>query len=239
MKTKFKTVLKQAEGMKATGIVIPPEAVAALGSSKKPPVKVTINGYTYRNTVAVMGGVFMVGVSAEHREAAGLKAGDPIEVTLELDSEPRTVELPADLAAALAKKKSARAAFDASSPSARKEFVRQVESAKAQETRDRRIAVIVDKLGKVAGESMPAKKTAAPANDLPANIGAPATRAVASAGIASLKQLAKHSEADILALHGVGAKAVGILRVALHDKGLSFKAKSSIPAGDANRVRDT
>ncbi len=148
MKAKFTTVLKQAEGMKATGIVIPPEAVAALGTSKKPPVKVTINGYTYRSTVAVMGGAFMVGVGAEHRDAAGLKAGDPIEVTLELDAEPRTVELPADLAAALAKKKGARAAFDASSPSARKEFMRQVESAKAQETRERRIAVIVEKLGK-------------------------------------------------------------------------------------------
>lgn len=148
MKSKFKTVLKQAEDMNATGIVIPPEAIAALGTSKKPPVKVTINGYTYRNTVAVMGGIFMVGVSAEHRKAAGLKAGDSIDVTLELDTESRTVELPADLAAALAKKKGARAAFDASAPSARKEFVRQVESAKAQETRERRIAAIVTKLGK-------------------------------------------------------------------------------------------
>ncbi len=146
MKTKFKTVLKQAEDMNATGFVVPSDAVAALGTSKKPPVKVTINGYTYRNTVAVMGGVFMLGVSAEHRKAAGLKANDRIEVTLELDTEPRTVELPADLAAALAKKKGARAAFDASAPSARKEFVRQVESAKAQETRERRITVIVAKL---------------------------------------------------------------------------------------------
>lgn len=132
--------------MKATGIPVPAKAVAALGSHKKPPVKVTIGAYTYRSTIAAYGEVFMIPLSAEHRTAAGLKAGDKIEVTLELDTEPRTVELPADLAAALDKVKGARAAFDASAPSARKEFVRQVESAKAQETRERRIAAIVAKL---------------------------------------------------------------------------------------------
>jgi uncharacterized protein YdeI (YjbR/CyaY-like superfamily) len=89
----------------------------------------------------------MLPVSAEHREAAGIKAGDEIEVTLELDTEPRTVEVPDDLAAALAAKPGARAAFDALSYTNRKEYVRQVETAKAQETRDRRIAGIVAKLG--------------------------------------------------------------------------------------------
>lgn len=141
----FRTTL-QLHGKTATGIEIPPEIIASLGTSKKPAVLVTLNGYTYRNTVAVMGGKFMVGVSAEHREAAGVKAGDTLDITLELDTAPRNVELPNDLAAALAAVAGARAAFDASSPSKRKEFVRQVEDAKTEETRARRIATVVSKV---------------------------------------------------------------------------------------------
>ena len=141
----FRTTL-QLHGKTATGIEIPPEIIASLGTSKKPAVLVTLNGYTYRNTVAVMGGKFMVGVSAEHREAAGVKAGDTLDITLQLDTAPRNVELPNDLAAALAAVAGARAAFDASSPSKRKEFVRQVEDAKTEETRARRIATVVSKV---------------------------------------------------------------------------------------------
>jgi hypothetical protein len=130
-----------------TGIEVPPEVIAQLGTSKKPPVVVTVAGYTYRNTVAVMGGHYMISLSKANREAAGVKGGDKVEVTLELDTAPRTVDVPDDLAAALAAKPGARAAFDASSPSKRKEFVRQVEDAKTRETRERRIAGIVAKLG--------------------------------------------------------------------------------------------
>jgi uncharacterized protein YdeI (YjbR/CyaY-like superfamily) len=146
MAVTFTTTLLKAEGMNATGISVPAEVIAALGPKKRPPVKVTLNGYTYRSTVAAYGDVFMLGVSAEHRAAAGVKAGDQVEVTLELDVEPRTVEVPDDLAAALAEKPGARAAFDALSYTMRKEYVRQVESAKAQETRTRRIAGIIAKL---------------------------------------------------------------------------------------------
>jgi hypothetical protein len=142
----FRTTLL-LEGKTATGIKVPAEVVKSLGSHKKPPVRVTIGSHTYRSTIAAYGDVFMLPVSAEHREAAGIKAGDEIEVTLELDTEPRTVEVPDDLAAALAAKPGARAAFDALSYTNRKEYVRQVETAKAQETRDRRIAGIVAKLG--------------------------------------------------------------------------------------------
>jgi uncharacterized protein YdeI (YjbR/CyaY-like superfamily) len=120
--------------------------IAQLGTSKKPAVIVTVAGYTYRNTVAVLGGAFMISLSKANREAAGVKAGDEVEVTLELDTEPRTVDLPDDLAAALAETPGARAAFDKLAYSMRKEYVRQVESAKAQETRSRRIAGIVAKL---------------------------------------------------------------------------------------------
>jgi hypothetical protein len=142
MKTTFSTTLLQAEGMNATGIQVPDEAVAALGKGKRPAVKVTVNGYTYRSTVASMGGVFMIGFAAEHRAASGINAGDAIEVTLELDEAPRTVEVPADLAAAL-DAGGLRAAFDAAAPSKRKEFVRQVEDAKTEDTRQRRIAKII------------------------------------------------------------------------------------------------
>ncbi len=147
MKTTFTTTVWKDKEMNATGLEVPDDAVAALGKGKRHPVKVSLNGYTYRSTIAVMGGVCMLPLSAENREAAGLKAGDEVEVTLELDTEPRIVVVPEDLAAALSHKQGAQAEFDALSYSARKELVRQVESAKAQETRDRRIAGIVAKLG--------------------------------------------------------------------------------------------
>ncbi|MBZ0292339.1 MAG: YdeI/OmpD-associated family protein [Anaerolineae bacterium] len=139
----FTTTLLQEEGMNATGIAVPPEIVAELSSKKRTPVKVTINGFTYRTTIATSGDVFMLPVSAERRDAAGIKAGDEVAVTLELDTEPRTVEVPDDLAAALAEKPGARETFDALAYSKRKEFVRQVEDAKTQETRQRRIDKIV------------------------------------------------------------------------------------------------
>ena len=143
----FKTTVQQAEGLNATGIQVPAQVIAALGTSKRPKVKINLNGYTYRTTIAPFGDVFMLPLSQAHREASGLKAGDEVEVTLELDLEPRTVEVPEDLAAALAEKPGAREAFDALSYSGRKEYARQVEEAKAQETRERRIAGIVAKLG--------------------------------------------------------------------------------------------
>ena len=79
---------------------MPPENIAELGKGKKPPVKVTLNGFTYATTVAAFGDVYMIPLSKERREAAGVQAGDTVEVTLELDTEPRTVTIPEDLAAA-------------------------------------------------------------------------------------------------------------------------------------------
>jgi hypothetical protein len=147
MKTTFTTKILKDDKVNATGITVPAEAIAALGGKKKPPVIVTVNGFTYRTTVAAYGDVFMLPLSQERRAAAGVEAGDIVEVTLELDTEPRIVEVPGDLATALVEKPGARAAFDALSYSTRKEHVRQVESAKALETRERRIAKIVGSLG--------------------------------------------------------------------------------------------
>lgn len=142
---KFKTTLLQAKGMNATGIEIPTEIVEGFGQGKRPKVVLTFKGHTYRSTVAVMGGKFMIGVPAEHREAAGASAGDKIEVLLELDTAPRIVEVPDDLAAAL-KKAKLQAAFDALSYTHRKEHVRAINEAKAAETRQRRIDRCLDML---------------------------------------------------------------------------------------------
>ena len=142
MQAIFTTAVTQEEGMNATGLPIPAEAVATLDSGKRPKVKISFNGYTYRSTVAAYGDVFMLPLSKEHREAAGVQAGDEVEVTLELDTEPHTVEVPDDLAMAL-EEGGVTAVFDALAPSKRKEHVRQVTSAKAAETRQRRIAKIV------------------------------------------------------------------------------------------------
>ncbi len=114
--------------------------VEALGQGKRPPVLVTIDGYTYRNTVAVMGGVYMIGVSAAHRAAAGVAAGDEVEVDLELDTEPRVVTVPDDFAAALAVDTDAQRTFDAASYSNRQRIVLSIEDARTDETRQRRIA---------------------------------------------------------------------------------------------------
>jgi len=146
MQVTFTTTVLKDDKVNATGLPVPAEAVAALGKGKKPPVKVNIGSHTYRSTVAAYGDVFMLPLSAENRQAAGVKAGDQVEVTIELDTEPRTVEVPQDLKHALAQKPGATAAFEALSFSIRKEYVRQVESAKAQETRQRRITNIVAKL---------------------------------------------------------------------------------------------
>lgn len=152
MMQKFRAVILQS-GKTATGIEVPPEVVAALGTSKKPAVRVTLNGYTYRNTVATMGGKFMLSVSAEVREKAGVQGGDEVEVTLELDTEKRTVTVPPELAAALAKNAKARTAFEALSYSNQLRYVLAVEGAKTEETRQRRIEKTVSEL-----KAMPAKK---------------------------------------------------------------------------------
>jgi hypothetical protein len=136
---RFRTTVQQA-GKTATGIQVPEAVVEALGSGKRPPVKVTINGYTYRSTVAVVGGAHMVGVSAESRAGAGIVGGDEVEVDIELDTAPREVAVPADLAAALDAEPNARRTFDKLSYSNKSWHVLQVTGAKSEETRQRRIA---------------------------------------------------------------------------------------------------
>jgi hypothetical protein len=136
---RFRTTVRQS-GKTTTGIQVPDEVIEALGSGKRPAVKVTVNGYTYRSTVAVLGGVYMVGLSAEHRANASVTGGDEVDVDLELDTAPREVAVPVDLAAALDAEPAARRTFDGLSFSNKSWHVLQIDGAKTEETRQRRIA---------------------------------------------------------------------------------------------------
>jgi Bacteriocin-protection, YdeI or OmpD-Associated/Domain of unknown function (DUF1905) len=134
---RFRAELRQS-GKTATGIRVPDEIVAALGS-KRPPVRVTINGHSYRSTIASMKGEFMLPVSAEHRLGAGIAAGDALTVDVELDTEPRLVTVPPDFAAALGADDVAKKFFDGLSYSHQRAYLTWIEDTKKAETRQRRI----------------------------------------------------------------------------------------------------
>ena len=142
---RFRATILQT-GKTTAGIEVPPEVVEALGAGKRPPVRVTLNGYSYRTTVAVMGGTYMISVSSEHRAASGLKGGDIVDVDLELDTAPREVSVPPELDAALDAEPAARATFDRLSYSNKSWHALQVTGAKTEETRQRRIAKSIEAL---------------------------------------------------------------------------------------------
>ena len=142
---RFRTTI-QLEGKTATGFRVPAEVVDGLEKGKRPPVRVTIGGHSYRSTVAVFGDVFMLPLAAEHRLAAGVSAGDEVEVELDLDTEPREVVVPPDFAEALDADPDARRFFDGLSYSNKRRFVLSIEDAKTVETRQRRIAGAVRRL---------------------------------------------------------------------------------------------
>jgi Bacteriocin-protection, YdeI or OmpD-Associated/Domain of unknown function (DUF1905) len=142
---RFRATL-ETNGRTATGLEVPESVVERLGAGKRPPVLVTLHEHTYRTTVARMGGRFLIPVSAEVRTAAGVAAGDELDVGIELDDGPRTVEVPADLAEALAGSPDAARRWETLSYTHRKEWVRSVEEAKKPETRSRRVAAAVSAL---------------------------------------------------------------------------------------------
>ena len=126
-------------GKTATGVPVPEEVVTTLGSSKRPLVRVTINGHTYRSTLASRGGQFMLPISAENRACAGVAAGEEVEVDIELDTEPREVTVPPNLAEALERDVDAKRYFEGLSYSQKQRHVLPIEQAKTAETRQRRI----------------------------------------------------------------------------------------------------
>jgi hypothetical protein len=133
-------------GKTATGIHVPDHVVESLGAGRRPPVQATINGHSYPSTIASMGGRFMLPVSAENRSCAGVSAGDEVDVQVELDTNPRTVDVPTDLADALGRDADAKRRFDQLSYSHQRRYVLSVEGAKQPETRKRRIDKTVAEL---------------------------------------------------------------------------------------------
>jgi hypothetical protein len=142
---KFQVIVEQS-GKTATGIRVPAEVVDSLGRGRRPPVSVTIGGYTYRSTIGVMGGQFMLPLSAENRAAAGVAAGDAVEVEVELDNQRREVSVPADFTEALSQDVTARQAFDKLPNSHKQRWVLSITSAKADQTRQRRIDNAIEAL---------------------------------------------------------------------------------------------
>jgi len=129
-----------------TGICVPNEVVEKLGAGKKPPVKVTVNNFTYKSSIAVMGGKFMIGVSAAIRSKTGIKGGDKVTVIVELDTQPREVTLPADFEDALAKNAEAKQFYEQLSYSNKQRYVLPIGQAKTEETRQRRIEKAIQDL---------------------------------------------------------------------------------------------
>ncbi|WP_224702650.1 YdeI/OmpD-associated family protein [Devosia aquimaris] len=134
-----------------TGIEVPPAVIEALGGDKKPAVVITIGSFTYRSTVGVMGGKFLIPLSAERRQASGLKGGDAVTVQLERDETPREVVVPEDLAAKLAENPAAQAAFSSLSYSQQLRHVLSVTDARTEETRQRRIEKVLSTMVGSAG----------------------------------------------------------------------------------------
>jgi hypothetical protein len=142
---RFRTTIL-GTGKTTTGIPVPEEVIEALASGRKPPVRVTVGGHTYRSSIATVDGRSMIGLSAENRAAAGVGAGDEVEVEVELDTAPREVSVPPALAEALDRDPAAKAVFDGLSYSRRLRYALDVEGAKTDETRTRRLEKAIESL---------------------------------------------------------------------------------------------
>lgn len=138
----------ESSGKTTTGFEVPESVVDELGGGKHPKVSVTVNGYTFRTSIARMGGRYLLGVSAERREGAGVRAGEVLDVDVELDAALREVDLPEDLAAALDADPAAKAFWDSLSYSKQQWHVLQVTGAKKAETRANRVVKSIDLLRK-------------------------------------------------------------------------------------------
>lgn len=142
----FRTTLWAAGGNNV-GIVVPEETVLGFGRGKRVPVVVTIDGdYTYRTTIASMGGRFLISFNAETRAATGKGAGDEIEVGLDVDDAPRTVDVPAELARAFEADPVAATAWSTLSFSKQRAHAESVSSAKSDDTRTRRVQNVLEAL---------------------------------------------------------------------------------------------
>lgn len=144
MQVKYNTTIVRRGN--TTGIQVPEDILEQLNGGKKPLVKVTLNGYTYRSAVGKMDGEFMISLSAENRTNANVQGGQTLEVTIELDNEPRTVELPEELQAEFDRNEDAKTAYEKLAPSRKKALVLFINEAKTDETRKKRIEKAINSL---------------------------------------------------------------------------------------------
>ena len=147
---KFRAEVEPHERMR--GLEVPREVVEALGGGKRPPVTITINGHAWKSRVAIMRGRHLIGLSNANRAAGRLVVGEEVEVELALDTEPRVVIEPADLARALDADPVARAAYDRLAHTHRRGLVLGIEGAKKPETRARRVERAVARLRSASQE---------------------------------------------------------------------------------------
>lgn len=138
-------LLEKHKNSEATGITIPFDVEQVFGA-KRVPVKVFINGADYRSTIFRRKGEYLLVIPKMFRDAAGVKAGETINVELEKDLEPRVIEAPPDLRKSLDKNKDAEEIWEKQSYTHKREFVMAIEDAKREETRARRIQKTVDEL---------------------------------------------------------------------------------------------
>ena len=185
----------------ATGIEVPAEIVTALGGGKRPKVAITINGHTWRSRVASMGGRFIVGISAANRAACGIAERDKVEAELQLDTAPRVVAEPPDLAEALDGDPQARAAFDRLAYGLKRKHVHAIQDAKTPQTRQRRIAKLITtirehpNMGEDAGPAATAGGTPALPEPVPDQAGSYSFRRAGppdAAAVAALVHAAYH-----------------------------------------------
>lgn len=141
---KFKTTIFQKGNN--LGIEVPETIIQQLGAGKKPPVVVVIKNYTYKSTVGVMGGTFLIPFSSEHRKHIELNGGEIFEVSIDVDKDSRRIELPTVLKDKLKNDKSAQEFFESLSPSYQKKIVISIESAKTEETLNKRLEKIASDL---------------------------------------------------------------------------------------------
>lgn len=143
---RFRAELRSAGDSGGAGFDVPLDVAAALSDAKRPPVTVTINGFEFRTRLAVYGGQPMVGVSKANRAGAGIDIGDAFDVLIAVDTAPREIAVPPDLAEALAEEPAAAGTFDRLSFSHRREYVQWITEAKRPETRARRVADALERL---------------------------------------------------------------------------------------------
>jgi len=136
----------RGHGGNTAGFEIPDEVIDELGGGRRPKVVVTVGTHTWRSSIANMGGTFMLGVSMANREAAGVSAGETLDVDIELDTAPRTVDVPSELAGELERDASARAVWDSWSFTRQQEAARSLTEAKKPETRARRLEKVLAEL---------------------------------------------------------------------------------------------